>query len=211
MNKINKLIVCFALLLIAGCQNQNHSTAEQNAKPTAFQLLADSIKILDAPFYITEVDLQYLKHSSYLMLDSSKCNLLLSTADPDAQYFSVGRLNIDSTFYTIILLKSKVDSVFNASEQFYLNNYAFDGSMLGSVELSASINGNDHFIITGIANEDGLISTEKYHFVFENGQWDKNPEPVKIIQYNIDSTGNIRQSNVFINLDNGNDSTASAI
>ncbi len=211
MNKINKLIICLALLLCTGCQNQNNSTTEQNAKPSAFQILADSIKILDAPFYITEVDLQYLKHSNYLMLDSSTCSLLMAIADPDAQYFSVGRLNIDSSFYTLILLKSKVDSLFNASEQFYLNNYAFDGSMLGSVELSASITGNDHFIITGIANEEGLISTEKYHFIFENGQWDKDPEPVKIVQYNIDSTGNIRQSKVFLNIDNGNDSTASAI
>ncbi len=204
-------MICLATLIISGCGNQESTESDALTTSSAFQIFADSLAMLESPFYVTEVDLQYLKHSKYLALDSSSLQLLISNRDQEAQYFLVGRMSIDSTFITIIILESKVDSMFNASERFLVNNYDVNGNILGSTEMSASITGNDHFIITGIINEDGLISTEKYQFLFENGEWEKVPEPIVIVQYMIDSSGAIKQSSVFMNMKNGSDSSASAI
>ncbi len=195
-------------LALAACQNNPREKEPTGPGPEelAFAAFYDSIPAAPLPYFITEIDLQYLRHSDYRMLDSTAA-LYIPEMKQDAQYFGCARLPLDSSFVTLVLLESIVDSLFNATEHFLLNTYSKSGELISSIPFAGSETGEEHYKTTGILNEDGLVSTEKYKYLFENGAWEKVEQPVKIIQYQTDSTGHIRKTQTFLNIENDSSST----
>lgn len=202
--------VCMLLVLTACQQSSSESPKDEPPTPVAvnptFVHLKEHVpQKPNLPYTINEVDLKMIQHRNYLAVKADSVLDYLPQHNPDANYYLVA-MPIDESHYTALLwLESELDTLFNARESFFLVSYDPEGKQVAHIRFAGSVSEDKTFRTTGTLYADKRIHTEKYEYEFRNGSWLKMAEPIKVVDYQIEANGMIREVDSEINVEPAND------
>lgn len=211
--QLRQMVGCCLLLIFTACQNSSSEqpseppVEEQKVDPTFTQVVEHLPQQPQLPYEINEMGLRLIEHRNYHQVEADSVEDLLPTFNSEAKYYLVAMPVEKDNFSAMVWLESELDTLFNARETFYLVTYDPLGKKLADMIFAASISEDHTYKTTGTLYADLRIHTEKYEYEFKNGSWLKISEPVKVIDYQIDPNGMIREVDSEINTDTEDDSS----
>lgn len=193
-----------AIMICVGCTNDEQPEVKAPEGPSKeeirFRALSSQIYALEElPFQINEVDLQFINHKDFRILPVDSIRSFIQPINEHANYYLVNKPVENPEFTALVILESELDTLFNASERFFLYTYSREGKVLSKILFAASVSNENHYRTTGALYPDFNISVMKYEYIFNQGGWDKVPDPIKSLYYEIDSTGKITDIHSEIN------------
>lgn len=186
------LLIC-VMILLGSCEEQTESDEPTAPDPAelAFKILCDGISRPDLPYEINEQDLRYLKHSNYIPMDADMVSKYIGRPENETDYYLVAKPVVFDTVVALIILESSLDTLFNASEKFYLRTFSGKGLMIDELLFAASVVSESHTKTLGTLFPDLNITTQTFEYSFENGAWVKPESPTQARYYHIDSSGSL--------------------
>ena len=207
--------------LVFACQNNSTTSDDQNddfhidtisilesikvEDIAEFNAIKKNVFAPDLPYVIDDKYLDYINPNDYKYFADSLSGNYIVDADPEADYYLVARPIEKDKFTTLIILESKLDTLYNASDKFFLYTFTPDGYVIANIVFAANVTGKKHFKTIGILTNSLQVKTYKYEYYLKNGEWVKKKQPIKTVLYEIDSTGHIDIKDSKINIEDDED------